>query len=146
MKTLVIFYSRTGNTRKVAESISKALKSDLTEIFPKQEFKGFFGFFRGGFQAAMQKTPKIKPIKKKEYDLVVIGTPVWAGNMSSPVRTFLKKLKPKSVAFFATKGNSLGKTFIEMEKLTKKPIATFSLKTAQVKGKFSVTSFTKKLK
>ncbi len=146
MKTLVIFYSRTGTTRKVAKAISKALKSDIKEIFPKREFKGFFGFFRGGFEAVMRKTPKIKPLKKLEYDLVVIGSPVWAGNMASPVRTFLTKQKPKKVAFFATSGGDIGKTFSEMQKISKKPIAIFNLKTTQVKKGFTITPFIKKLK
>ena len=42
------------------------------------------------------------------YDLVVIGGPVWAGSMSAPIRTYLRKFKYKfqNVAFYSTQNGS----------------------------------------
>jgi hypothetical protein len=60
------------------------------------------------------------------YDLVVVGTPVWARNVSGPVRTYLEQNnnKFKSVAFFCTYGGSGSEKALKtMEKLCGKPAA-----------------------
>jgi menaquinone-dependent protoporphyrinogen IX oxidase len=58
-----------------------------------------------------------------EYDLVLIGTPIWACTMASPVRSFLQEYKEKlpRVAFFCTMGgDDASDTFSEMEDLSEK--------------------------
>jgi flavodoxin len=144
MKPLIVFYSRTGTTRKVAESIKKILKCDAEEILDVKSRAGLLGYLRSGKEATLKKLAEIKPAKKNPslYDLVIIGTPVWAFNMSSPVRTYVSKNKGKfnKVAFFCTMGGSGDKnTFGEMAKLCgKKPAALLSLKTNEVlDGKYS---------
>jgi multimeric flavodoxin WrbA len=60
------------------------------------------------------------------YDLVVVGTPVWARNVSGPVRTYLQqnKSKFKNVAFFCTYGCSGSeKALKDVEKLCGRPAA-----------------------
>jgi flavodoxin len=54
------------------------------------------------------------------YELVVLGTPVWAGSIASPMRSylFLHRLQFRQVAFFATMGAvGAGQTFSEMKLL-----------------------------
>ena len=79
---------------------------------------------------------KLEPIKKDpaSYDMVIIGTPNWDANMSSPVRTYLteNKAKFRNVAFFLTQGPRGGaeKAFAEMEAVAgKKPKATLAIST-----------------
>ncbi len=74
--------------------------------------------------------------KSEEYDLAIIGSPVWAGRLSSPVRTYLVEhcRGIKDVAFFATYGISTGKIFIQMEELTKPPIATLKVKEEEIES------------
>jgi flavorubredoxin len=68
--------------------------------------------------------------------LIITGTPVWAWNISSPIRTYLEqnKTKIKNVAAFCTMGGSGDKhSFDEIEKiLNKKLVATLTLLTKEV--------------
>jgi len=141
MKTLVVYYSRSGNTKKVAEEISNRIKCDIEEIIDNKNRKGIIGWLRSGRDAHSKKLTTIKEIIKdpSKYDLVAIGTPVWAGLMAPAVRTYIyeNKGKFKNVGFFCTCGSSPGdiKTFEEMEDyigitpLSKLSITTKELKT-----------------
>ncbi len=133
MKALVVFYSRTGMTKDVAVRISEELDSDIEEIFDVKSRKGIFGYIRSAFESIFKNMPKIKKteVDPSDYDLVIIGTPVWAENMASPVRSYLFQNNDSlnRVAFFCTmlsKGSK--KTFLEMEKLSEfNPLACLSL-------------------
>lgn len=138
MKALIVFYSRTGTTKKVALAISKNVKSDIEEIFDVKSRKGIIGYLKSGREAMLKKLPEIKQTKKKpsSYDLIIIGTPVWGYNMSSPIRTYITNNKKgfKKIAFFCTMGGSGSeRTFKEMELLCeKKPEAKLVLTTKGV--------------
>lgn len=110
MKTLVVYYSRTGNTKKVGEEISKELGADSEEVIDLKNRKGALGYFISGKDAMQKKLTKIKPIEKdpKKYDRIIIGTPVWGSNMAPAIRTYLtnNKLDGKKVNFFCTAGGS----------------------------------------
>ena len=138
MKYLIIYFSRTGTTKKVAESISNSLKCDSEEILDTQNREGALGYIKSGKDATLKKLTIIKNIKKnpKEYDMIIIGTPVWAWTMSTPIRTYISQNKDSfnKVAFFCTMGGSGSeKTFKDMEVLCgKKPLAVLDLKTKDV--------------
>lgn len=143
MKTLIVYYSRTGVTKKVAEILKArfanlAYDCDIEEIIDTKDRKGPIGYMLSGREAMKGITPEIKPLTKNpaDYELVIIGTPVWAFTMSSPIRTFLTEQKDKliKVAFFLTMGGSGNeKTFKNMTDLAgKQPVATLDLKTADV--------------
>jgi len=136
---LVVYYSRTGITKSVAESISNILKCDMEEICDTKKRSGILGFIRSGYEAAKRKLPDIKEIEKDpaKYDHVVIGTPVWANNISSPVRTYVFKNKDrfKGVSFFTTQG-SKGETIVfnELGEICEKaPVAILKLRKVEVK-------------
>jgi flavodoxin len=133
-KVLVVFYSRTGITKKIALELPKLLKADVDEIIDEKNRAGALGYIIAGKDAMTKKLTKIKIRKNpKDYDLVIIGTPNWGGNIAPAVRTYLTGNKLKKVAFFCTHGGeSEGKTFQELELLSKKPLATLSLKTKEV--------------
>ncbi|MFH0936417.1 MAG: flavodoxin [Candidatus Woesearchaeota archaeon] len=138
MKTLLVFYSRTGTTKKLAEEISKNLKCDLEEIFDTKNRLGIIGYLKSGHDAMLKKFTKIEKTKKNpaKYDLVIIGTPIWVYNLCTPIRTYLYENRDnlKKVAFFCTMGGSgAEKTFSDIENIcNKKPIATLQLKTKKV--------------
>lgn len=125
MKTLVVYYSRTGVTKKVAEILSVKLKADLAEVVDLQDRSGAIGYLKAGRDASLKRLTQIKPIVKNlaDYSLVLIGTPVWAWTMSTPIRTFLTENKNKlsNVAFFCTMGGSGDdKTFLQMAAIINK--------------------------
>ena len=153
MKTLVVYYSRTGTTRKVAESISKELKCDIEEVYDLKNRDGVVGYLSAGKDATLKKLTEIKDVKNdpSKYDLVIMGTPIWSWTMSSAIRTYLtvNKNNFKNVAFFCTMNGSKGKTFEHMREICgKEPKALLGLTTKEVKGNylFKVKEFVDKLK
>jgi flavodoxin len=78
MKTLVIFYSRTGFTKKIAEEIAKKLDAEIEQIKDLRNRKGFFGFLISGYEAVTKKLAKIAQIEKNptQYDLIVVSSEV----------------------------------------------------------------------
>lgn len=140
MKTLVIFYSRTGSTRHIAESISQMLDCDMEEIIDLKSRSGVLGFLSACIDALFKKCTHIKKAKEQveAYDLVIIGTPIWVGRLSSPVRTYLSQNFEhfKKIAFFCSKGTKdKGIYFDEMEKLAGiKPIASLQVREDDVRN------------
>lgn len=139
MNSLVVYYSRTGTTKKVGNLISEKLSCDCEEIFDTKNRLGFFGWLRSGKDAMMKKLTTLEKINKNPdlYDLVIIGTPIWGSNMSTPIRTYISEHKDKfkNVAFFCTEGSRGGvKCFKNMAKLCdKKPMATLEINKKEMK-------------
>lgn len=117
MKTLVVYYSLTGNTKFIADALAKTLAADLAEIKPKHDDggKGLLKMFWRGKQAVMKEKPELLPMEKKlaDYDLVVLGSPVWASSCSPALYSFVcaNDFTQKNVAIFVCHGGALGKTF-----------------------------------
>ena len=122
MKIIVVFYSFEGNTKLIAESISKTIDADLLELKPKKEIKskGFMKYFWGGKAAMMKTKPELFPFEKnlQDYDILFIGTPVWAGTYAPPVNTLFSTLpvSNKKIALFCCHGGGKGKIFEKIQK------------------------------
>ncbi len=110
-KTLVLYYSLTGNTRTVAEEIATRLDADIEEITCVDPYDTNF---QACIARCMQEReqgilPAINPVQAdlSQYDLVFIGFPVWFGTYAPPVATWLKDvdLSGKKVALFCTFGS-----------------------------------------
>lgn len=103
----VIYYSRSGKVKKVAEAYAKKEGYELIEIQDLVKRSGILGFIKSGYHAARKKETPIKDIKKNltKCEHVILCTPVWAGTMASPMRTFLKKYgkQLKSVEYIIMK-------------------------------------------
>jgi len=132
MRSLVVYYSKTGVTRKAAVAISRMLKSDVEEIVDLKDRGGIIGWLTGGRDSTLKNLTEIKRPKKDptKYKLVIIGTPVWAWTVTPAVRTYMvKKCKRlKKIAFFCTNDGSPGNTFKEMQGVCKKKsLAALSL-------------------
>jgi flavodoxin len=141
MKALVVYYSRTGKTKRVAEAIAKNLGADLEEIRDTKSRRGLFGFLRSGREGMREVPGKIEQPKldPSRYDLVVLGAPVWGSALASPLRGYLvgrAKTLPQKVAFFCTQGGEdPGRTFAQLETLCgRKPVATLSLRSEHTSG------------
>ena len=132
-RILVVFYSRSGTTRRIAEALAEALKCDLEEITEPNPRTGFLGYIRSLLEARRKRPSIIAPKKHdvSSYDLVVIGTPVWAWSLSSPVRAYLMATASQlpEVAFFCTLGaKGSESTFAQMTAIVgKKPRAVCAI-------------------
>lgn len=143
MKALVVYYSRTGLTKTLAEHVAGQIGADVEAIVDSENRKGPFGFIKAAFDALKGKCPKIGEIKSKveDYDVVVVATPVWAGKTSTPVNTFLRDYgdRIKNYAVILTRGDAKNDyksvTEIFEGKLKKSPVAFLSMPSESVKNK-----------
>lgn len=125
MKKLVIFYSFEGNTRYIAEQIAETINADLLELKPKKDIKnnGFMKYVWGGRQVVLGAKPELEQLDKnpQEYDMIIIGTPVWAFSFAPALKTFFSQIqiKEKKVALFCCNGGGIGKTFNNMKEQLK---------------------------
>jgi flavodoxin len=112
---LVVFHSSSGNTEKVSQAIGEALSADVEQIRPVKPFtvdikgKGLGNFVNISRAALGGMTARAASIEKAQrdpanYDLVLIGTPVYANSLPAPVRAYIEQYRPKfkEVAFFCT--------------------------------------------
>jgi len=136
--TLVVSYSLTGNTRQIAEAIASARDADLEAIEDSFERDTGPGRFRSAAEGLLGLRSSITPPKRyvSEYDLVVVGTPIWAARLSSPVRSYLNQQRGslRRVAFFCTMGGIGGKwAFYDMAKICgQRPMARLIIREKQL--------------
>ena len=106
MKTLVVYYSRTGKTRFVAEKVASELKAEIEEVVDLKNRSGRFGFLKAGYDATRGNKTEIAETQKlpSDFNLIVVGTPVWNSRPASAVSTYLKRndFAGKKVAVFCT--------------------------------------------
>lgn len=104
----MVYYSHGGNTASIGQMIARCLAADVEEIVDSRQRWGVVHFFVSGFRALSARSTTIQDAKldPADYDLVIVGTPVYAGRLSSPVRTYLHQYGPGlgRTAFFLTSG------------------------------------------
>jgi flavodoxin len=138
-KVLVVYYSRSGHTRTIALELAARCHADVVEIRdPTTKRGGPFGYLRCGREALRKQLPPIEPptLDAASYDLVILGTPVWASHMASPMRSYLQANAGKlaRIGAFCTQGGSGGpKVLAEIADLAgKRALATLVLNEADV--------------
>ena len=147
MKSLVVYYSRSKITKKLAEDIAERIDGDIEEIKSKVNYQGKLGYARGIKDGASGKIVELEALKydPQDYDVVYIGAPVWASKAAYPAISYLKQNegKFKNVKFFLTAGSSgFDSSFKQMEGKSIKPLKTLALTTKEVKNSdYDLTSF-----
>ncbi len=126
-KVLVAYFSKTGNTQKIAYKIAVMLGGDVERV----KDLNTRGFCLGGGAATFGVGADInKPDKNpEEYDLVIIGTPIWSWTMAPAIHAYIKQNKDKfkKVAFFVTAGGTSPEGTVEdMEELSGKKALAFT--------------------
>ena len=114
MRTLIVYYSMSGNTDWTARELAARLGAQTLRIEPERAYPdaGFRKFLWGGKSAVMAETPRLRPyaFDAAAFDRVIFGFPVWAGNIAPPLRTFVRDnaaaLAGKQLAAFACQGGS----------------------------------------
>ena len=109
-KVLVVYYSRTGITEKIGGLLAVALEADQEKVTDKKDRSGIWGYLVAGKDAGFENLTEIGKLKydPADYDLVIIGTPIWAWNMTPAIRTYIdrNKKKLKNVVFYTTSGGT----------------------------------------
>ncbi|MHA1219117.1 MAG: flavodoxin [Candidatus Heimdallarchaeaceae archaeon] len=109
-KILIAYYTRTGNTEKLANQIKKLVGGDLFKIETVDEYPPSYQEVLKVSKVEIDKQykPPIKSLVENmdQYDIVFVGTPNWYSTMAPPVATFLSMhdLTEKTVIPFATHG------------------------------------------
>lgn len=140
MKSLVVYYSRSGNTKRVAVAISRVLGSDIEEIVDTKDRSGLIGWLSAGRDAFLKEPAVIKKMKMNpsKYKVIIIGTPTWSFTITPAIRAYIAKYgrRFRKVAFFCTNdGTSPKRIFRTMEELCgKKPLASLHVLKRGVKS------------
>jgi len=125
MKKLIVYYSMEGNTEYVVDKIKGKLEADTLRLIPKKAYhdKGLAKFLWGGKSAMMAEKPELEDysVNLENYDMIIFGFPVWASNITPPLRTFIEDnkeaLKGKQFAAFACQsGGGAQKAFTKLAK------------------------------
>lgn len=140
MRCLVVYFSLSGNTRKVAKLAVRAAGADVAEVRAPRYGSGSFRFLRAAFDSWRGRLPAIEvsgePLGK--YDFVLLMSPVWAGHAATPMRAYLAENhgRFKRTAFLLTCGARCPpRAFEEMAAHSGiKPEATFTLLDREIKG------------
>lgn len=122
-KKLIVYFSYTGNTRKIANMIKDKLSCDILELKPIEPYST-------DYQKVVDEEQNLEGsnhlreyqdinVNLNDYGTIILGTPVWWYRETPVIRTFLKEndLSSKIIIPYATNAGWLGKTFIEIKKL-----------------------------
>ena len=93
MKNLIVYYSYTGNTKKVAEEIAKKVNGTLCPLTLKEDYTKDYDALVNEMESSNNENnqPELKDLNVSldEFDRVFVLTPVWWYTLSCPVNTFL---------------------------------------------------------
>lgn len=123
-RILVAYYSLTGKTEKVARAIADASGGQLYRIMVDKSYPDDTSERRDVLEQEIEQNylPVLKAtqINPEDYDIIFLGSPVWANHISQPVKSFLAKynLKGKRVIPFVThSGGGRGESFDDVATL-----------------------------
>lgn len=138
-KVLVVYFSRTGRTRQVAEAMARLLGADVETVKIAGDRSGIWGYLRCLWEAMQHRVIDTGAATKdpSNYDLIVLGTPVWGQNMCSPMRSYImaQKERFRAIAVFCTQGGSGGTQVAGQiaELCGRHPVATLVLNESEIK-------------
>ena len=127
-KMLIIYYSLTGNTKRIAEKIREKTGGDVFEIETVRTYPSEYSALTEEAKRELQSDdlPALKkgPPDISSYDLILVGSPVWWYTVSTPVMSFLRQadFAGKKVAAFCTNEGGVGKFFPHFKKQAKNAI------------------------
>ena len=105
-KTLILYYSLTGNTKASCEALQEALRADIVEIKDLVNRSGRWGFFKTAIGSLLGMHTKIEPENPdlSSYPNIILGSPIWTGKLSMATRTLIDKnsFEGKKVVIFTT--------------------------------------------
>ena len=108
MNYKVVYFTRTGTSRRVAEKIANKLSLETIEITDNVNWKGVFGFIKGGYYASTNKAVEVKILGNLDNaEELIVVTPLWAGKVVPAINTFLENKNLEKVHLVVTSGGSI---------------------------------------
>lgn len=134
-KILLVFYSATGHTRAIADEIAAELGATIVQISCPSLDRGGFLTARRLLSALTRSKPDISLSSSEaveEFDLVLIGGPVWAAKLATPVCGYIEQVAhrlPEAVGVFISSGSSATSAAMNqwIASVGKQPIARLSV-------------------
>jgi hypothetical protein len=110
----VVYFTRTGNNKRIAEKISKEIPSTLLEITDNKNWNGVLGFIKGGFYSSSNKEVEIEVHGNIDNtDEIILVAPLWAGKICPAVREFLKNRPFDNIHLvISSNGSTLKESFL----------------------------------
>lgn len=103
----VVYFTRTGTSKRVAEKISNKLSCEAIQITDGMNWKGILGFLKGGYYASRNKSVHIKINGNLDSgDELIVVTPLWAGRVVPSINTFLKTNSLQNIHLVVTSNGS----------------------------------------
>lgn len=121
---LIVYFSRTGNTKSVAETIKNSVGGDIFEIVTVEPYPEDYDEVVE--QAKKEQSEGYKPELASvvedmdKYDTIFVGYPIWWSQLPPPVTTFLTEydFSDKTIVPFCThQGSGLGRSESEIKEL-----------------------------
>ncbi|MDI6758497.1 MAG: flavodoxin [Candidatus Omnitrophota bacterium] len=157
MKSAIIYYSYSGNTRKVADVLFEELKKEYeVDVIELKAIDESDEFLKQASRAFWRKKAAIQNVNfgLSSYDLVCFGTPVWAFGPAPAINTYLDNCigtEGKEIVLFTTYGSGAGNKHClkimqkELNKKGAKDFRCFSVQQLKTNDKEFVLSQIKKL-
>ncbi len=149
MKTLVVYYSKSGINEKLALEAARGFNGQLERLIDKDQRRGLFGLLRCLLDALGKKLTRLEPVKNdpKDFELVVLATPLWTGFLTPAARTYITQQRDKlnKLVFNSISGMGAANKNIAADleaALGKKPAAVLLLS----RNEFRKKSYLAKLK
>lgn len=129
MNIVILFFSRTGTSKRVATKIAEGLGLTPIEITDNKNWNGILGYIKGGYYASANKSVDIKVNGNfEDADEYIIVSPLWAGGPSPSVREFLKQVPINKVNLVLTcKGSDIDSALTKYESKVGKLKAGFGI-------------------
>jgi flavodoxin len=92
-KTLIIYYSRTGKTKLISETLNQHINADLLELHDPIDRSGSWGYMKSAYGAFRHQHAPIEPEQPdmSSYSHIIIASPIWSWNLCTPIHTLFEK-------------------------------------------------------
>jgi len=107
MNYKVVYFTRTGNSKRVAEKIANKLSCETIQITDNINWKGILGFLKGGYYSSKNRNVEIKIKGNLEgADELIVVTPLWAGEIAPAIKAFIKTTSSGKIHLVVTSNGS----------------------------------------
>lgn len=116
-KTLILYYSRSGNTQAACEALGKALNAELRQIKDRNSRDGGLGIIGAMLKInlGMQTDTEPEKIDVSAYENIIVSAPVWASKPGLAMKTFIEnnRFDGKNVILFMTSDSFMEEKYQE---------------------------------